>query len=1049
MNKYTFLFTVVFLLAASLLLAQPLPVERIDISDGLSSNKVFHIFQDSYGLLWIGTENGLNLYDGYDFKVFKNDPENPESINSNVIWWTVEDEEKNLWIATGEGVSKYIRAENKFKNYDFYGEYYGSVAIYIDSKKNLWATVEQKHILKYNKGNDTWDEQKFVVDSSRTIRSPAHVTKVMEDINGKMWIASIRYGLMWYDENENVFKQSEIIHDDKIDDFTYRESFITDLYSDSTGVIWITSRGGIHKYNPAQKEFRTIQRYTSDDDNLNNDYNSITQDRFGNIWIMNNFNGLLKFEGISDTFSRVELSGQKYSDDGKSDLVLSRSLWDKSGVLWIGTFREGLIKYDPNKKIFAHYAHEENNKKSISNSNILSLLESKASPGNIYVGTRGGGLNLFDTKTHTLSIIPIKFIKDATGGSIRSILEEGDGSLWLGTWGDGLLKMNPQRKVVQRFVPDFKKNNSISDGRVRVIRQEPSGNLWIGTYSGGLNYFDMQTNAFFRLNRVYDTYPQELIDMIKNKIRLELDKAKIIKVGDSQNLSARFEVENPGNYLLVTAGEGGLRDNSMFDYGWIENSKQNILWSSDKLDSTYHIGGAIKNRVKIETLKLNPGNYSLKYKSDDSHSYSNWNMGLPVEPEFWGIRIFRIDDQNELENIIKHLIDVKKELFVRGNNISAIHLSKNNIVWVGTWQYGLHKINITKNSVKTYLLDNGKKKPKSNISINDIYENNEGTLWLATNRGLTEFDPFKETFKTFTEKDGLPVNHIYSILPGDDNEFWLSTRNGLSKMIDINNEKPTFVNHGLEDGLGVSDFTSLVALKTNNKKYYFGGNNGFIEFTSEKSISDPPKLIFTDLKISNSSAAKMGEGSLVQTSIMDLDNLTLDHTQNDLSFEFAALHFSNPKKNKYAHKLEGYEEDWIYDNNRIATYTNLDPGEYTFKFKGSNSEGIWNDPGKSISIIINPPWWMTVWAYIGYGVVFVGIILWFDRFQKRRLLAKAKERMKFQEIEHRAETAELQAKATEAERRVLETEYNLKKKELDEARELQLSMLPKEIPSIP
>ena len=1049
MNKYTFLFTALFILATSFLVAQPLSVERINTTDGLSSNRVFHLFQDSYGLLWIGTENGLNLYDGYNFKVFKNDPDNSESINSNVIWWIVEDAEKNLWIATGEGVSKYLRAENKFVNYDFYGEYYGSVAIYIDSKKNIWATVERKNILKYNKIDDTWDEQKFVVDSSKAIRSPAHVTKVMEDINGKIWIASIRYGLMWYDENESVFKQSEIIHDDKIEDFTYNAKFITDLYSDSTGVLWITSRGGIHKYNPAQKTFQTIQRYASDNANLNNDYNSITQDRFGNIWIMNNFNGLLKFEGISDTFSRIELSGQNYSDDGKSDLVLSRSLWDKSGILWIGTFSEGLVKYDPNKKIFAHHVHDKNNQNSISSTEIYSISESKVYPDMIYVGTRGGGLNLFNTKTNDFSTIPIKFINDMFGGSVRSILEEEDGSLWVGTWGDGLLKKDPKRQIIKRFIPDSSDINSISGNRVRVIRKEPSGNLWIGTYNGGLTYFDVQTNAFIKLNREYATYPRELVDLIKSKISKNSDVAKIIKVGDSQNLTAEFEVKIPGNYLVVTSGEGDYTDFTLWDYGWIEDGNNKLLWKSNNIDSTYHVGGALKNRIKIEILQLNSGNYFLKYKSDDSHSFENWNSAPPTEPEFWGIRIFKIDDQREFNSIQKYTTNIRKKLFVKGTNIKDIHLSDNNIVWVGTVVNGLHKIDKDKNIVKTYLLNNKNNNSLSDININDIYESNEGILWIATNSGLIEFDPVKETFNTFTERDGLPTNYIYSILPGEKNGFWLSTRNGLSKMIDISSENPTYVNYGIEDGLGVSDFTPLVALKTNNEKYFFGGDKGLIEFTSEKSISNPPKLIFSDLKISNESVLKMDEDILGEKSIMDLEAMLLNHTQNDLSFEFAALHFSDPRKNKYAHQLVGYEEDWIYDDKGNATYTNLDPGEYTFKFKGSNSEGIWNETGKSISIIIYPPWWMTIWAYIGYGFLFVGIIYGFDRFQKRRLLAKAKERMKFQEVEHRAENAELQAKATEAERRVLETEYNLKKKELDEARKLQLSMLPKEIPSIP
>jgi serine phosphatase RsbU (regulator of sigma subunit)/ligand-binding sensor domain-containing protein len=1025
MQKHILLISVLFFLTTSFSIAQPLPVEKLNTTHGLSNNKVYHIFQDSYGFIWIGTEYGLNLYDGCEFKIFKNEPGNPESINSNVIWWIIEDKEKNLWISTGVGVSKYLRAENKFKNYDLGSgaSYFSSIATYIDLKRNIWATVEGENILKYNKADDTWDEQKFVVDSNKTYNSPAHVTKVIEDKNGKMWIASIRYGLMWYDENESVFKQSEIIHDDKIDDFTIIENFITDLYSDSSGVLWITSRKGIYKYDPAQKLFRTIQTYDWEGLNLDDDYNSIIQDRQGNIWITNNFNGLLKFDGISDIFKRIELSGQSYSSDGKSNLVLSRSLWDRSGNLWIGTMRKGLFKYDPNKKNFSHYTHDKNNNKSISSSYIFSLLESKVYPGNIYVGTAGGSLNLFDTKTNTFSTIPIKFIDDIYGGSVRSILEEEDGSLWLGTWGDGLLKMNPKRKVVRRFYPDSTDNNSISNDRVRVIRKDLSGNLWIGT-NGGLNYFDQKTNTFSRLSKEYSIYPQKLIDLIKNKISQNLDEAKIIEVENLQNLSAEFEIKHPGNYLVVTAGEGGYGDTDLYDYGWIEDSRQNIIWSPINSDSTLYIGGHYKNRVKIANLQLDPGKYLLKYKSDDSHCYGNWNENPPVVPEFWGIRIFEIDNHNELESIQKYLIDMKTKLIIEGSNINDILISKNNIVWVGTREHGLYKIAKNKNNVTKYFSDDTSKNEVRKIRINDIFEDNEKRLWLATNHGLIEFDPIKESFNTFTENDGLSANFVYSILPGDKGNLWLSTNNGLSKMIRNTTEKPTFVNYGSEDGVGGLEFTNLVALKTSNGKYYFGGERGLIEFSSDISICPPPQLILSNLKISNKSVFSMGENSPLESSLYDLTNLSLSYLQNDLTFESSVLHYCDPKKNKYAHKLEGYEEDWVYDDRRIATYTNLDPGKYTFKFKGSNRDGIWNEPGKAISIIITPPWWQTWWAYSLYVLCFIGILSWLRRFELHR--RKEKE-----------------------DRRILELENERKTKELEEARVLQLSMLPKEIPQLP
>jgi signal transduction histidine kinase/ligand-binding sensor domain-containing protein/DNA-binding response OmpR family regulator len=1007
-NKKNIIFLLFFVSCSinNFINAQELDTEILNTTNGLSNNKVLHIFQDSYGLLWIGTEYGLNVYDGHEFKIFKNNLDDTESINSNVIWCIVEDTENNLWIATGAGVSKYFRDKNNFKNYDLGigRSYYSSVEIYIDLKRNIWAAVEGEDIRKYNKLNDTWDKQKFVlIDSSKVYSNPAHIFEIIEDKNRKLWIASLRYGLMWFDENENIFRQSNLMDKEEVTDFTTRENFMIDLYEDSSGVFWITTKNGIYKYNTSTNVLKTIEKYTVNKFSSLNNYNSITTDQFGNIWITNNFHGLLKFDGITDNYKTMKITAQNYSSDGISDIILTESLWDRSGIFWIGTLTKGLIRYDSNKKVFAHYVHDEHSPNSISSSVVRSLLESKVYPGKIYVGTRGGGLNFFDTKTNNFSTIPFDDFNDKFSGSVRSIIEEEDGSLWLGTWGDGLLKLNPERKIVERFIPDSTDLNSISDNQITVICKDSLGNLWIGTKNGCLNYLDVQTNTFKSL-RNGDGYKQEIVDLIKNKIDQNLDEAKIINVRDSQNLSAKFKVENPGDYLVVTAGEGdGRRDSLMFDYGWLEDSNKKIIWSSDNVDSTYHVGGDIKNRVKIGTLKLNAGKYSLKYKSDDSHNFGKWNMDPPVEQEFWGIRIFRIDNKSELDSIQEYIMDIDKKLFIKGSHIITIHQSKNNIVWVGTQRYGFQKINKNDNSVRTYLFDRDNNRSFKNIIIYDIYENNKGILWLATSRGLIEFDPVKETFSKFTDQDGLPANSILSILPGDNNELWIYTNNGISKMTIAHTKsgrvtgKPTFVNYSLGVDVGGMDYSSLVKLKTIDGNYFFGGNNGLNEFDSKKFDSQPPKLIFSDLKISNVSVLKMGKDSPVKTSIMTLANLSLSHIQNDLSFEFAALHFSDPKKNKYAHQLEGYEDGWIYDNSRIATYTNLDPGEYTFRFKGSNSDGVWNEQGASLKIIIAQPWWQTWWAYIIYLLVTLFAIYSIRRYELNK--AMLKNQLKLEHIE--------------------------------------------------
>jgi hypothetical protein len=458
----------------------------------------------------------------------------------------------------------------------------------------------------------------------------------------------------------------------------------------------------------------------------------------------------------------------------------------------------------------------------------------------------------------------------------------------------------------------------------------------------------------------------------------------------------------------------------------------------------------MKNRLFIEFIDLKPGKYKLRYKSDDSHAFNKWNAVPPAYPEFWGIKLVEIEDANQIAEISDYLNQNDNNLMISGNNIRSIHIS-GSIIWVGDDTDGLNKIEREKNKVTVYSYDEKSNNTLSNNSVQYIHEDKDGILWLATNGGLNKFDPEKEIFSVYTEDDGLPTNYIASILPGNEGELWIATRSGISKMVtDKETKQVTFVNYDTEDGLGGMDFVALVAVKASNGEYFFGGEHGLNAFTPKGSNNAEPNLIFSDLKISNKSVKSFQtDDSPLETSLFELKNLELQHNQNDLTFTFAALHYADPSKNHYAHKLIGYDEDWIFDNKREATYTNLDPGEYTFAIKGSNRDGVWSSNSKTIDIKINPPWWLTLWAYIVYGFIFLGFVFVIDRVQRRRLLVKARERLKIQNAEHRAEAAELQAKAVESERRALEVEFEHKKKELNEARDLQLSMLPKQLPQLP
>jgi signal transduction histidine kinase len=285
-----------------------------------------------------------------------------------------------------------------------------------------------------------------------------------------------------------------------------------------------------------------------------------------------------------------------------------------------------------------------------------------------------------------------------------------------------------------------------------------------------------------------------------------------------------------------------------------------------------------------------------------------------------------------------------------------------------------------------------------------LYEGEDGIVWIGTwQGGLARYDVENKKIKTYTRDDGLPSMSVQAILPHKKtNSLWLSTFEGLSRF-DIGTGK--FNNYSLSDGIQGLLFADGGALITRDGHYVFGGNNGITAFKPEEigTNSIPPRVLLTDLKLFNKSVLP-GEGSVLKKPIFETDEITFRHDQNNISFDFVAIHFSNPLKNKYAYKLENYDNDWLdVGSLHTAFYPNLSPGEYVFRVKASNDQGVWNEKGVTVKITVLPPWWRTIWAYIGYALL-LGIIAFFlDRYLRHRIVEKEREKSRNRELEQARE----------------------------------------------
>lgn len=997
----------------------------LSIADGLASPDVKEVLQDSYGLLWIGTSNGLQKYDGYRFETFKHVPNNPYSLLTNGIWGLAEDANQDIWVATDEGVSKYDRKKNEFINYAFVELFdlppdVGRVfTVFIDSQQRIWAATQAMELVKYNPETDSWGFAEYDIPN---ITDPDHngfSIAITEDAQGGIWFGSTLYGLMHMSKDEKTFKP---VKADNLEgfDFVNPNNDISSIYSDTNNILWLTTRKGIYKFNPKTNNLKTLVDYSDSETRLYDRLNKILPDQQGNIWITNNFKGILKFDGITDNYQEITIAGKLKMNGAMWDITMSHLIVDRSGIFWFGSLESGLLKYDPINKPFSYFSHIEEDPLSISPNGVFGILASTVKPGTMYVGSRGEGLNIFDPKKRSFEKVAFDVVDDYFGGSVRSIAEDPDGTLWLGTWGDGLIELDKNYREINRYKYEADNTNTLSNTQVRVIRADGRGKLWVGT-NNGVNIFDPATGNFQRLMSKFTlAYPQNLVKEFDTLSRSDQSMGLIDKVKDSEDRSQAIEINEEDTYFIMSVGEGDSR--SMADYGWIENAQNDTIWKFNNFEESYYAGGAAKNRIVMAPITLQPGSYTLRFKADNSHAYDAWNEDPPDQTSLYGLSLIKPLNDKQSASFEQRIAENKKGIVMGGNNISDIEIGTK-YIWVSANGQGLNRIDPETNEVTYYDFDPKKENSLSSTSISDILEDSKGIIWLATSEGINKLDPDTGIFTQFTEIDGLPTNLTEVILEGDNGEMWIGTQNGISQM--VTNEslgKVTFINYNTTDGLGGDIFIPLGAARSTDGTFYFGGDHGLTSFKSITANNTPPDLLISNVLISNKSVLDMGSESPLTAGLLNTDVLNLSHQQNNLSFEFSALHFANPEKNQYAHKLIGYDEDWIYDNRNFASYTNLYPGEYQFAIRASNAYGIWNEEGKILNIIIAAPWWQRWWAYALYAVVVLLGFIMVNRFMRAKIKRKEQERSREKELAHAKEIAKAYNKLKNTQSQLIQSE---------------------------
>ncbi|MFH6767498.1 two-component regulator propeller domain-containing protein [Gaetbulibacter aquiaggeris] len=788
--------------------------------------------------------------------------------------------------------------------------------------------------------------------------SHTSITDINQDHNGFIWIAT-KYGLNRFDgiEFKSYFsdeKNSNSISSDNINI----------LFVDSNNNLWIGTSKGLSLYKENDR-FKNIYF------NHSSSINSICEDSNKNLWIGTD-NGLIYFDTSTGTNKSIDLNYNKI--DGLSTKRIDKVFIDSKENLWILTLK-GLVCLPVGSNQFKQYPFDSDVIDDPKNSGKGDIKED--ANGNIWIGSFTGlwkfnevtkGIEQFKLKNNNNSYTSFK--------EVRTILTDESNTIWIGTY-SGVYKINTKDKSFSNYTHNDKNPYSLSQNSVYKIFKDDSNGIWIGTWQGAVNYLDKNFDSFQHYG-IFSGLSYHVVSSFaedeKHNFWIGTERGGL-NYFDTNSKTFKIYKNNPDN-------PNGLGNDNIQD---IVLDKQGILFIAT------HGSGLDVYDTKANTNKFH--HFKSDIQDDESIS-SDW------------VTCLMIDTQNRLwVGTIKkglNLFDPKTKKFTRFNTdifsqtIYEIFEDKQQRVWAGTAN-GMGLVDLktkTINSESISILNN-----RISSLVTCIYQDDENNFWVATEgQGLFFLKNDFSLTKQFTVLDGLSSNSILGILPDKEDNLWLSTFKGLSRF-DFNLNE--FTNYDALDGLQSNEFNYDAYYAAQNGELLFGGMNGFNIFNPKKIKKNPyvPPVVITDFKIKGHSI------DISKDNKSNISEVVINHNDIPFSLDFAALNYTQPRKNIFKYKLEGKDDQWhLLGNERSLTFADANPGNYIFKLKAANNSGVWNENEASIIISILPPWWKTNIAYAIYFLL-ICITVWliymflkFRRDEKELLKTEKIEKEKIQEI---------------------------------------------------
>jgi signal transduction histidine kinase/ligand-binding sensor domain-containing protein/DNA-binding response OmpR family regulator len=822
----------------------------------------------------------------------------------------------------------------------------------------------------------------LVVAQSQDIKFTSLTTKDGLSSNTVNAILKDRYGLIWFGTEDGLDKfdgtNFSIYRHKPGDSTSLQANEILSLYEDKAGNLWVgTSGGSLSRYDRKRDVFVNFIANGKPNRLDNNVIINITSDHTGKIWVAH-------FDGVN-ILDPATGNVTKFPNITGSSAVMPHTrvvFEDRQNRMWIGTW-EGLFLYNYKTNTFVRFRQSKEDPYSLAGDYVNAITEDNY--GNVWIGTDGGLSQLPAGQSAFINYRQNSIAgKGLSSNFINAVSFEGD-KLWIGT-GEGLDILDPKTGVVSGYKEDYRNIHSLTAKSVRCIYIDKEGICWLGTVAGGVDKYDKNLNLFNSIRS--NVFDEKGLNAPIVTSFAEDGRGKIYVGTEGKGLSV-FDMETklfkpvklqskrkkPDNYLSVLALEASSRNELL------------VGTYSDGLFVLNPVSGTYKQMMSgTSPDELNSNNI---FCITEIHSGNIW-VGTNGE----GINVLNRENKVIVRYTPNPTAANDIKLPINGF-IRDIREDSEGNIWIATHGGGIAGYYPPTGKFTIYNTNNSN---LPNDKVQSLHEDTRGNIWVATfGGGVSLLEKKSKSFETFSENNGLQNSTVYKILEDKNGLIWVSTNKGISS-IDATTRK--IINYNSHNGVQNNNFFHGAGLQLSNGYLFFGGLEGFNYFNPAhlKKNNSVARVLITDLKISNRSVVPAENGP-IKEHISVAKEINLDYKQN-FALSFVGLNYTAPEQNQYAYKLEGFDKDWnLVGASTSASYTNLDPGEYTFRVKASNNDGVWNNEGTSIKIYVHPPFWRSTLAYIFYIATIVGL-LFYSRYKG---IQKLKRKFALEEEKNRVE----------------------------------------------